>query len=68
MPKNDKKRAAIAAAEAAIAQANSFPLTEKEKAELCDHIFDTQQQNTQDDGTTLPEHQYSSVKPKVLVQ
>ncbi len=62
------KRAAVAAAEAAIAHANSFELSELEKCYLCDHVFDTQKQNTQEDGTVLPEHQYSSMKLKAILQ
>jgi hypothetical protein len=64
----DEKRAAIAVAEAAIAHANSFGLSELEKSYLCDHIFDTQKQNTQEDGATLPGHQYSRVKSRVILQ
>jgi hypothetical protein len=62
------KRAAITAAEAAITHANSFGLSELEKSYLCDHVFDTQQQNTQEDGTTLPEHQYSLAKLRTILQ
>jgi hypothetical protein len=66
MSNNEEKRAAIAAAEAAIARANSFFLTEKEKSYLCDHVFQTALGNTSNDGTVLPEHQYP--KPRVVLQ
>jgi hypothetical protein len=68
MSNNKEKRAAIASAEAAIAHANSFGLSEKEKVELIDWIFETALGNTSSDGTVAPEFQYSSVKPRVILQ
>jgi hypothetical protein len=65
---NDEKRLAIRVAEAAIAAANQHNLSESEKSALVDHVFDTQQQNTQKDGATLPEHQYSLVKHRTILQ
>jgi hypothetical protein len=41
-------------------------LSEKEKSEVVDWVFESALENTSTDGTVAPEHQYP--KPRIVLQ